>query len=92
MVKRKFFFSSGRLSNRRSSVSTQASNISDSCDLKSLLEPRLTHGLLDFIGMLWLIHGKTLQKKENKERQEELYRHGEKCLPEIFRNFRVSSS
>jgi hypothetical protein len=61
-------------------------------DLKNILEPRITHGLLDFIGLLWLIHNKTLRKEESKERLEELYVHSEKCLPVILRYLRVRAS
>ncbi len=61
--------------------------------LASIVEdPEISHGLLDFVAMLWLVHGKTLIAEENKEMLKKLYDTSADCLPMILRFFRVSGS
>lgn len=74
------------INHRNISIATSDSELNRSM---SIYEPRISHGLLDFIAMLWLIHGKTLQKEENGDFLEKLYNHAEKCLPIILRYFKV---
>lgn len=65
---------------------------SDSSELgkaTNILDPRITHGLLDFVGMLWLIHGKELLNEKNKELLDRLYNSSAKCLKVVLRFFRV---
>lgn len=68
------------------SLSSEDSDLNRSANI---FDPRIAHGLFDFVSMLWLIHGKTLQAVQNKEHLEKLHNTVAKCIPFFLRFFKV---
>lgn len=87
-----YFVEKENIASKNNSALSVNSEISETSKMANLFDPRIAHGLLDFVGMLWLIHGKDLLLKENAESLKNLYNACAKCLPLVLRLFKVSIS